>query len=251
MTSSSFRRNSLKLSYRLHRTIGLCIALPILVIAVTGILLNHSVALKLNDLFITNQLVLSWYNLVPRTPAQGAQTNKHWFVVVEDLLYCDAVRLSEISGTLRGAAVLRDISVVATTAELIVVAPDCNSVVEKLGPESLPAGEIKAIEAAGDRFFVETSSGVYESPPSLANFQISSRSPLASREPGSPPPEILERVLDDWRQRGISAWRVIIDMHSGAIFGRFGSLIGDVAALALIALVWSGWYNSRRKRAVR
>jgi len=48
--------------------------------------------------------------------------------------------------------------------------------------------------------------------------------------------------------------RVLLDLHSGRIFGRFGPWVMDLAALLLVFLAATGpwlWWRQRRKRRAR
>ena len=58
-----------------------------------------------------------------------------------------------------------------------------------------------------------------------------------------PPRVIEESVLLAFRGRGLPWERVLLDLHSGRIFGPWGSYVMDAAAVVLFLLVVSGIYN--------
>lgn len=56
-------------------------------------------------------------------------------------------------------------------------------------------------------------------------------------------------VDEELRGDGINLEKFILDLHTGKLFGISGTLISDLAALAMIFLTLSGIYNLwRRKR---
>ena len=59
-----------------------------------------------------------------------------------------------------------------------------------------------------------------------------------------------EKLLIAYRGNGLKLERVILDLHSGRIFGQYGVFIMDAAAIALLWLSLSGmWvWNSRRRK---
>ena len=59
-----------------------------------------------------------------------------------------------------------------------------------------------------------------------------------------------EKLLTAYRGKGLKLERVILDLHSGRIFGEYGVYLMDAAAIALLWLSLSGlWvWNSRRRK---
>ena len=57
-------------------------------------------------------------------------------------------------------------------------------------------------------------------------------------------------LLESFRGRGLTLERVLLDLHSGRIFGEYGTYIMDAAAVALLWLSCSGlwvWWRRRMK----
>ena len=60
----------------------------------------------------------------------------------------------------------------------------------------------------------------------------------------------MQVLLESFRGRGLTLERVMLDLHSGRIFGDFGIYIMDAAAVALLWLSGSGlwvWWSRRMK----
>lgn len=55
-------------------------------------------------------------------------------------------------------------------------------------------------------------------------------------------------VNEELRGDGINLEKFILDLHTGKLFGIPGTLISDLAALALIFLTGSGLYNLWRRK---
>jgi hypothetical protein len=68
------------------------------------------------------------------------------------------------------------------------------------------------------------------------------------------PAEIHETVAMQYRGRGLSLERLLLDLHSGRIFGPLGRLFFDVVAVAVGFLAVSGlivWFRGRRNGNAR
>ena len=65
MTTSSNGKKLLKVSYRWHRKAGVWACIPVIVIALTGVLLNHADYFELNSDLVASSAVLDWYGMEP------------------------------------------------------------------------------------------------------------------------------------------------------------------------------------------
>ena len=67
---------NLRFLYRLHRKLGIVTALFIVILSVTGIMLNHNAQFGLNKQFITSQWILKLYGKEQQTYSEsGYPTN--------------------------------------------------------------------------------------------------------------------------------------------------------------------------------
>jgi hypothetical protein len=241
-------RRYLKFSYRWHRRIGLLISLPILIVAITGIVLNHAKSLAIDTVYIRNSYILSLYGMTPSMPIVSLKSDGLNFATLEGVLYIDGVMASDSVGTLRGAAKLDDTLLVATDKFLFLFTASDRILIEKMDQASLPSGEILRLGVKNSRVLLDTKHGQFSSSADLAEFREDIRSVLPDLEQSSLPTEFESKILEDWRGRGVSLWRLILDLHSGNLFGASGTFVADLLAASLLLLVASGYYNSRRRQ---
>ncbi len=64
------------------------------------------------------------------------------------------------------------------------------------------------------------------------------------------PPDIPPEMAEEYRGKGITLEKFMLDLHTGAIIGLPGKLLSDLTALAILILSASGVYNwwKRKKR---
>ena len=55
-------------------------------------------------------------------------------------------------------------------------------------------------------------------------------------------------LRESFRGKGLTLERVVLDLHSGRIFGGWGIYLMDAAAIALLWLSFSGWWVWWRRR---
>ncbi len=241
-------RKLLKKSYLWHRKVGLLISLPLILVALSGIVLNHAHRLGIDDVYIRNKTILSLYGMTPKSPLRSMQVEDRRVSSLDGMLFLDSRLAADAAGALRGLASLDDGLLVATESQLFLFAHEDGALIEKLGEESLPEGTVLRLALVDSRVRLDTSSGMFSSSPDLAEFQAETRNALPEPEFASLPPAIEEDILRAWRGRGVSLWRLILDLHSGALFGFTGTFLSDLLAVCMLLLVASGFYNSRKIR---
>jgi hypothetical protein len=137
-----------RLIYRWHRRIGLAASVLLLVLAVTGMLLNHSERLGLDGAHVRWSPLLDWYGLAPEHPPQGYRLGKQWLVLLEGQAYLDGKPVADGLGKPAGAVALPPGFIIAGGQRELALLTADGQLVERLGPASLP-GSPQRLGVAG------------------------------------------------------------------------------------------------------
>ncbi len=234
-----------------HRRAGLAIAALVAVLAITGLLLNHGERLDLDRINIATAWVVDWYGLTPVQDPAHFHAGEHWVSWIDGTVYADGKRVGEAGGTARGAVELNSLVAMATSETLVVFTRD-SELVERLGSASLPgAVERVGTAASRDQIVIHTPQGRFASDSDLLTWRPFDQEVVWS-EPDTPDPVVLEEQLAAYRGQGLPLSRVLLDLHTGRLFGRLGATAMDLAAIFLLFLVatgvvnWAGFRRSRR-----
>jgi hypothetical protein len=134
--------------------------------------------------------------------------------------------------------------------ETLLLFDESGQVLERMGREALPASLRRigttpngiVVAAARDAKFI-------------ANADLTTWQPTAVAvqwsQPQAPPSELREQLLHAERGPGLPADRVLLDLHSGRIFGAWGPWLMDGAAVAFVVLGITGLINWSRRRGMR
>ena len=90
--------------------------------------------------------------------------------------------------------------------------------------------------------YIDTHRGVFSADPNFLVWSQADHAPVWT-ETSTIPRAIESDILRVYRGRGLPWERVVLDIHSGRIVGRWGPYLMDGAALVLLILVVSGLYN--------
>ncbi|MCC2639132.1 MAG: hypothetical protein K0Q68_2851 [Moraxellaceae bacterium] len=225
---------------RWHRRIGIVSALFVLLLAITGILLNHTHELGLDRKPLENATLRSLYGAVPESAPQGLV---HGLAAGE--LYAAAGRLRVGDRDLGDCPQL--VGVVERTDQILAVCSNrlwlltpAGEVIDQADsvrgvPEGLSAvaeaeGQV-LLKQGGQSFAVDL--GDLSLKPTLAGEAVDWSGALA-------PAAAADAADLDWEQ-------VLLDLHSGRILGAWGVWLMDAMALLFIVLAVSGLFMARRR----
>ncbi len=245
---SSGRRGRRLAWWAWHQRLGLGFALVFIAVIVTGIALNHTEGLALDERRLTANWVYDWYDMNPVGQPVAYALDRDVAAWWDGTVYFNDQRV-DTGGGLVGALALPEVSLIASATDLWVLTPG-GDLVEKLGAASLPAGEIEAVgRGPGEApVLLRTSQGIFASSVDLLAWAPTDQTGIFLG-----PIELTtaqrNALLTAHRGEGISLYRVMLDLHSGRFFGRMGVWVVDLAAIALGFLTLSGaWYALRVKR---
>ena len=245
------RKPRRKLHTRLHRWIGLWSFAVVLVIAITGVALNHTEALKLDDTHVTASPVLKRYGMEPDGEPAVFAADKHLLALWEGECLFDgvAVQSAPEGGELVAAGRVNAAEFAFVFATEVIVCDADGGLVDRLDAASLPAGNMVAAGSDDDELVLKLDSGEQfrlenwlETVPATA-IETGWFAPIAR-----PTPQQKEILAGALRGEGLPLSRVVLDLHSGRFFGWLGVLIYDLAALSLVALGITGIMLWLRRR---
>ena len=242
MRRHSRKRGNLRSFYIWHRRIGLLAGLFVLILSLTGIALNHTEMLRLDERHVSSSWLLSWYGIAPPEVTTGFEAGQSWVTLVEDQLYLDDRRLPGTYTEVSGVVLIGGTVIVVADGDALVLTTE-GEFIERLGLiNGVPAG-IEQIGTGADKaLLVSAAQGLFRS-----NGELTAWDPvdqghegIAWSSPALPPTELAERLRRDYRSNILPLERVLLDLHSGRIAGGAGVILMDLAAIILILLVVTG-----------
>ena len=234
---------------RLHRSLGAGVSIFIIFMVLTGLAINHSAGLGLDQRHVSQPYLLDWYGLAGPDNIQSFQVGKDWLSFAGSQLYLNNTHVATLSDGL-GAVSSGDLLIAAGSDELLLI--DRNGqLIERQAWDQPDAGSIESIGLLPDgHVVVKTRGQIWMADTQLLQWKS------ADSKPGGPvwsysgtiPTPIQQSITQQYVGNGLNLERVLLDLHSGRIFGSIGSLIYDLLALAVGFLAISGlifWLRGR------
>jgi len=230
---------------------GVGAALFALIIAVSGVLLNHTEDFQFDSRYIKSDWILDWYGIDAPDTLVSYRANARTVTWMGEHLYLDRKEIDGEFGDLTGAVYHNELYVVAVSNTILLLTTR-GEIVERLGDEDgVPAGIRRlGIDRQG-RVVVQGGLDYYRADADFIRWQRWQADP-ASVQWAQPSPldaRLKRSLREHFRGEVLPAERVILDLHSGRFFGKVGPWIFDAAALLLILLALSGtWIWLKRRR---
>ena len=239
--------------WRWHKRAGLAAAAILLLVTVTGILLNHTSELSLARKYVGQSWLLSFYGI----PEPQLVTHKLRDSTItgddKGQLYWGAEPLEVCRGALKGAARFDTGFIVACEQELLFF-DERGRLVEKVSATYGLPTPVEQLGECDEHICIRTPRRMFELDIKALSFNpLMGVTPVWS-ETSSLKEASRQAIYALSRGQGLSWERVMLDLHSGRLFGTAGVWLVDIAAILLLFLALSGfvlWYQHMRVKRAR
>jgi hypothetical protein len=231
---------------KLHRKIGPIIALFVLLLSVTGIMLNHSSELELDKRYITWDWLLQHYNISKVDPDAVYLLGHRTISQIGTEVFMDAQPVTHIERPLLGGVMLDDLIVLATDDALILLNYD-GEFIERMGAAAGVPPHIQNIGLFHGEPILQTRDGLWRSDFLLDQWERMSLQGVGWSLPLNMPASVEEKLAAYFHGKGITVERFILDLHNGRILKVVGTYLLDLIGILLIILSLTGlWLWIRR-----
>lgn len=231
-----------------HRWVGVSILVFVVLLSVTGITLNHGGDLGLDRRFVNWSWVLDAYGIQMPPPSASFTDDGHRAALVGERLFIDGRDSEQRVATLTGFVTLGPLMLAAGETAVHILTVD-GDLVEIIDLADLP-DPIERVGRSNGRAILRSGGSLLRSDEDIAVFKPwPGDAPDAihwsvATQPDASELEVLELA---YRGRGLTAERVLLDLHSGRIVGMSGTLLMDIVGLCMIVLGVSGLIMSRSR----
>lgn len=222
---------------------------PLTIACITGLILNHTVDLKLSSRNTSAEWIQARYGMsLEGEPKAFGLDGKAYAGTWDGKIFHSKDILGDTSALI-GAVPLRDGTAVVTASAVHYYGLD-GELIEILDSLTLPGTPIERAGRNQDLALVlETASGTFISDENLLEFSKSSTDQEIN---WSIPVTAGESDLKKWKTAfsgtGVPLDRVILDLHSGRFFGTIGKWIYDLTAIGVLVLSTTGFVLFLRTR---
>lgn len=251
MTRHTKKRIKLKSIYCWHRHLGLLASLLVLILSITGIMLNHTDSLQLQTQYLNNKYLLNWYGIRIPTNINNFHINQHHISQIDDKLFFNGQYAGEYKYDLVGVVAFNEIIVIAFRDKLLLLTTDLELIEILDESHGLPVTINRLGTSVNDEIFIHTKTTQYISNTDLITWEPNKDNMVIWSTQSTLPVNIADVIITKNRNHSINYERLLLDIHSGRILGKWGIYVMDFAAVILLFLSMSGsilWLVRLRKQ---
>jgi len=226
-----------------HRRLGLTALVFILLLSISGIVLNHTDELGLDERPVTAGWLLDWYGIEAPPLSVSYPIGNRWLSQIDEALYLGDQKIGALQSPLIGLAATGELITLASANEIQLYTYG-GEAIEQL-TNGLP-GHLKSIgKTKAGEFAVLADNQFYVADDLLTRWTPENIE-LHMTVPGQPPAELSQKIREDYRASLLNLERLMLDLHNGRLFTKAGPWVFDVIGLILIFMALSGLWMWRR-----
>ena len=192
---------------RIHRFLGIVLVIFVLILSVTGTLLQHAEEFKIRQTYASSTFAKNVYGIEP-CEIYSAPIETKWISICNNNLYFDDNKIVNNIKSLKSVFKDNDNFIIMYDGYKITLS------------ENAEILDLDQAETSNDEKM-------------LLSKNIT-------------PKELKQKIEDKSLSKIITYERIIVDLHSGRLFGTFGVTLVDLVTLGLIILSVTGTYSWMR-----
>lgn len=228
-----------------HRRLGTWVAPIILMLSITGILINYSQDLGWGSSPIYSRIIGHLYGVNPPKVQSGFKAGTKWIYQSGDQILVDQLPLTHCTKQLQSGGIYQEyitilcnnqIFLFDENGEIIEVIRDVPAKPNRLS--AAPGGLI--VEANNEQYFWSEMEGTWAKATPEANPSWYSEQSIPSKTSA--------KLTNALPLPGISKERFVLDLHSGRLFGGIGTLVINLTGVITCVLAFSGFLSWMKRK---
>jgi len=223
-----------------HKYLGLFAGVFTLWITFSGVLLNHSHELALDQRHLPNSWALTRLNTqAPSVVAYKA--GEQWVIQLNDRLYLNSQEIATNSSPLIGATSLQQMLIAATTESLWLF-DNSGQLIEQINwGLILPSLPEKIAITTDGQLIIYTDNKWHSSDEAMFSWQAVTVDNFQLVQPTRLPEKMMQQLTENYSGKSMNYEQLLLGLHTGRIFGRYGAYLVDLVAIMLATLAISGF----------
>ena len=249
MTSAKPKRIALRALARWHRLLGLSSAAFVILLAITGILINHSAGLALEKRHVRAAWLLDRYGIEAPAVNEAFRAGDSWISRTDKRIFFNDREVSSTDEPLLGA-VQQKSQIAVASASRILLFGEKGDLLESLGREHGVPEVLRRIGVQDGQLVVQARDGRYRVELDNLRWTRQKTKAVVWSDPESLPVALQTQIGTQARSTMLSVEQVLRDAHSGRIIGSWGVWFMDAVALLFLALAATGiwmWWRAKRE----
>ena len=232
---------------QIHKFTGIAVCVFLIHLSITGIFLNHTEDLGLDEKYTASPMILALYNISMPSQEESFLVDSIFISRFGDQVFMDNQPIIKSASPIMGAASSNQILAIAFPNEMVLVTQD-GKLIERISTASELPENIQKLGVSEDILYLKTPNQLWQSSDQAQAWEVSDSDFNDWSNEVAMPDQQTKQIEIYFSGNGVSLEQFFLDLHNGNIIKIFAKWFLDLIAIFLLLLSISGIWIWLRKR---
>ena len=232
---------------QIHKFTGIAVCIFLIHLSITGIFLNHTEDLGLDEKYTASPMILALYNISIPSQKESFLVDDIFISRFGDQVFMDNQPIIKNENPIMGAAFSNQILAIAFPNEMVLVTQE-GELIESISSNAELPENIQKLGVSQDILFLKTSDQVWQSSDQAQTWELSDSNFNDWSNEVVMSDQQTKHIEMYFSGKGVSLEQFFLDLHNGNIIKNFGKWFLDLIAIFLLLISISGIWIWLRKR---
>jgi hypothetical protein len=233
---------------QIHKFTGIAVCIFLIHLSITGIFLNHTEDLGLDEKYTASPMILALYNISMPSQEESFLVDNIFISRFGDQVFMGNQPIIKSESPIMGAAFSNQILAIALANEMVLLTQE-GELIERISSTAELPENIQKLGVSEDILYLKTPNQLWQSSDQAQAWELSDSNFNDWSNEVIMPDQQTKQIEMYFSGKGVSLEQFFLDLHNGNIIKGFGKWLLDIIAIFLLLLSISGiwiWLKKRR-----
>jgi hypothetical protein len=233
---------------QIHKFTGIAVCIFLIHLSITGIFLNHTEDLGLDEKYTASPIILSLYNISIPSQEESFLVDNIFISRFGDQVFMNNQPIIKNESPIMGAAFSNQILTIAFQNEMVLLTQE-GELIERITSAAELPKNIQKLGVSEDILYLKTPDQLWQSSDQAQAWELSGSGFNNWSNEVVLSDQQTKQIEMYFSGKGVSLEQFFLDLHNGNIIKGFGKWLLDIIAIFLLLLSISGiwiWLKKRR-----
>jgi hypothetical protein len=233
---------------QIHKFTGIAVCVFLIHLSITGIFLNHTEELGLDEKYTASPMILALYNISMPSQEESFLVDNIFISRFGNQVFMNNQPIIKSESPITGATLSNQLLFIAFPNEMVLLTQE-GELIERISSTAELPENIQKLGVSEDILYLKTPNQLWQSSDQAQAWELSDSNFNDWSNEVIMPDQQTKQIEMYFSGKGVSLEQFFLDLHNGNIIKGFGKWLLDIIAIFLLLLSISGiwiWLKKRR-----
>ena len=233
---------------QIHKFTGIAVCIFLIHLSITGIFLNHTEDLGLDEKYTASPMILALYNISIPNQKESFLVDDIFISRFGDQVFMGNQPIIKNENPITGATLSNQVLFIAFPNEMVLLTQE-GELIERISSTAELPQNIQKLGVSEGILYLKTPNQLWQSSDQAQAWELSDSNFNDWSNEVIMPDQQTKQIEMYFSGKGVSLEQFFLDLHNGNIIKGFGKWLLDIIAIFLLLISISGvWIWLRKKR---